>query len=101
MTGWSTKPEVIALRDEIIGKLEAEEKKTRQHAWYWISFHMEVVDELEVGTVGTPLDDDAIEWLKQHPDRFIRYRDTVARLVKLYEGRLVQAKLELQRLGED
>lgn len=101
MTGWSTKPEVIALRDEIIKKLEAEDKKTRQHAWYWISFHMDIVDELEAGTSSTSLDDAAIAWLKQHPDRFIRYRDTVARLVKLYEDRLVGAKLELQRLRED
>lgn len=101
MTGWSTKPEVIALRDEIIGKLEAADKKTRQHVWYWISFHMDIIEEFEAGLGGTSLDDAAIVWLKQHPDRFIRYRDTVARLVKLYEGRLMDAKLELQRLGED
>ena len=99
MTGWRTTKDVMDLRDEIIAKLDDALPEVRRHAWYWISFHMDLENELQERNCSTPLDDDTIAWLKTQPVRYERHKEVKARLVESLEKRLAQAKHELQRLG--
>jgi hypothetical protein len=87
------------LRDEIVSKLDDAPPEVRRHAWYWISFHMDIEHELEERNCSTPLDDEAIEWLRSQPARYERHKEVKTRLVESLEKRLAQARNELQRLG--
>jgi hypothetical protein len=87
------------LRDEILSKLDAAQPEVRRHAWYWISFHMEFEHELKEHSCYTPLDNESLEWLRNHPTRYERHKEVQERLVASLEKRLAQAKHELQRLG--
>jgi hypothetical protein len=99
MTGWRTTKDVMDLRDEIVSKLDDAPPEVRRHAWYWISFHVNIEHELEERNSGSSLDDDTIEWLKTQPARYERNKEVKTRLVESLERRLAQAKHELQRLG--
>ena len=99
MTGWRTTKDVMDLRDEIIAKLDDALPEVRRHAWYWISFHMDIQHELEERNCSTPLDDKTIAWLKTQPVRYERHKEVKTRLVESLEKRLAQAKHELQRLS--
>ncbi len=99
MTGWRTTKDVMDLRDEIVSKLDDAPPEVRRHAWYWISFHMDIEHELEERNCGTPLDDETIEWLRTQPARYERNKEVKTRLVESLERRLAQAKHELERLG--
>lgn len=99
MTGWHTTKDVMNLRDEIVSKLDDAPLEVRRHAWYWISFHMDIEHELEERDCGTPLDDDTIQWLRTQPTRYERNKEIKTRLVESLEHRLEQAKNELRRLG--
>jgi hypothetical protein len=99
MSGWRTTKDIMDLRDEIVSKLDAAQAEVRRHAWYWISFHMDIEHELEERNCGTPLDDETIEWLKTQPARHERHKEVKTRLVESLEKRLAQARQELERLG--
>ena len=99
MSGWRTTKDVMDLRDEIVSKLDDALPEVRCHAWYWISFHMDIEHVLEERNCSTPLDDETIEWLKTQPARYERHKEVKTRLVESLEKRLSQAKHELQRLG--
>lgn len=99
MTGWHTSKEVMDLRDEIVAKLDNAPSEVRRHAWYWISFHMNIEHELEERDSESSLDDETIEWLRTQPARFERNKEVKTRLVVSLERRLAHAKRELQRLG--
>jgi len=99
VSGWRTTKDVMDLRDEIVSKLDDALPEVRRHAWYWISFHMDIEHELEERNCSTPLDDKTIAWLKTHPARYERFKEVKTRLVESLEKRLAQAKHELQRLG--
>lgn len=101
MSGWRTTPEVIGLSDAVIEMLDAATPEVRRHAWHWISFHVNIEHELEENGSGWSLDDDDIQWLRQHPERYKRNKDVKRRLVESLEKRLEMAKVELQRMGED
>jgi hypothetical protein len=99
MSGWRTTKDVLDLSDEIIAKLNAAPASVRQHAWSWISFHMDIEHELKERNCGTPLDDETIEWLRTQPARYERNKEAKARLVQSLQSRLESAKRELERLG--
>jgi hypothetical protein len=99
MSGWRTTKDVMDLRDDIVAKLDSAPPEVRRHAWYWISFHVNIEHELEERDSGSSLDDDTIEWLKTQPSRYQRNREVKTRLVESLERRLIKAKHELQRLG--
>ena len=99
MTGWRTTKDVMDLSDAVIAKLDAAPPEVRRHAWYWISFYVNIEHGLEERGSGSPLDDETIEWLKTQPARYERNKEVKARLVESLEKRLAQAKHELQRLG--
>lgn len=99
MTEWRTTKDVMDLRDEIVSKLDAAPPEVRRHAWYWISFHMDIEYELKEMGSSSSLDDKTIEWLKSEPARYERHKEVKTRLVKSLENRLSQAKHELERLG--
>lgn len=99
MTGWRTTRDVMDLRDEVVRKLEHAPPGVRRHAWYWISFHMNIEHELEERDSGSLLDDQTIEWLRTQPARYERHKLVKTRLVESLEKRLEQARQELQRLG--
>jgi len=99
VSGWRTTKDVMDLRDEIVAKLDDALPEVRRHAWYWISFHMDIQHELQERNCGTPLDDEAIEWLRTQPARHERHKEVKTRLVESLEKRLEQARHELHRLG--
>lgn len=98
MTGWRTTKDVMDLRDEIVSKLNGAPPEVRRHAWYWISFHVNIEHELEERDSVSSLDDEAIAWLKKQPARYERNKEVKTRLVESLERRLAQAKHELARL---
>lgn len=100
MTGWRTTKDVMDLRDEIVAKLDAAPKDVRRYAWYWISFHMNIEYELEERGVDSPLDDEALAWLRSVPEKYERHKKIKEQLVKHLEKRLANAKRELSRLTE-
>lgn len=99
MSGWRTTKDVMDLRDEIVAKLDNAHSEVRRHAWYWISFHINIEHELEERDSGWLLDDETIEWLRTQPARYERNKEVKTRIVESLEGRLAQAKHELERLG--
>lgn len=99
MTGWRTTKDVMDLRDEIVSKLDAAPAEVRRHAWYWISFNMNIEHDLEELNSGTALDDETIAWLKTQPVRYDTHKEIKTRLVESLEKRLERARNELQRLG--
>ena len=99
MSGWRTTKDVMDLRDEIVSKLDDALPEVRRHAWYWISFHMDIQNESQERNCDATLDDGTIEWLRTQPTRYERHKEVNTRLVESLEKRLAQARNELQRLG--
>jgi hypothetical protein len=62
---------------------------------------MNIEHELEESGSGWSLDDETIQWLRQHPERYARNKDIKRRLVESLERRLECARVDLQRMGED
>jgi dTDP-4-amino-4,6-dideoxygalactose transaminase len=99
MSGWSKQKDVLDLSDEVIAKFDAAPPSVRKHAWYWVSLHMEVEYELSENALQASLDDEIIEWLRTHPERYNRHKEVKALLVSSLEKQLENAKKQLERLG--
>jgi len=100
MTGWKTTKEILDLRDDVIAKLNAVDPEVRRNAWYWISFDVEVFDELEGKDSTSGMTDEDLEWLRAHPARFAQHKAVRQRTVESLRARLANAEAFLARLGD-
>ena len=97
MTGWRSDEVVLNLRDEIVAKLKAADPDVRKHVWYWLSFEMEICEELESQSYSSSIPDETVEYLHTDKKRFNSLKSVTRRLEERLENRLIDVRKELSR----
>lgn len=97
MTGWRADKAVIELRDEILNKLKAADPDIRKHVWYWISFEMEICEEIESQSYYSSIPDETIEYLHTDKKKFNSLKSATRRLEERLENQLIHIRKQLSR----
>lgn len=101
MSGWRTTKDVLQLRDEVVEKLESAPKATMRHAWYWISFHVNFEHEMQDEGPWSIMDDETIQWLREHPARLEKMIASKKWLIETLKARLLKCEEEMRRLTQE